>query len=99
MPTLMLSGRRDDVVPPQQMDALHAAAARVPDGSASPSVSAPAFVAFERGGHNDTFLQPGYLDAVRDFVRDNMHDCTVATEVKGANRPDAAGTMSMEDER
>ena len=60
VPILMLSGRRDKLVPPFMMDELFAACS-------SPFKQMRSYV---RGEHETTLTQAGYFEDVGEFVRD-----------------------------
>ena len=75
VPLLLLSGMRDEIVPPTQMQGLY--------DIARSSASNPHRVVFERfpgGGHNDTWTQPKYLDAVASFLRETTPKAIVAVD-------------------
>lgn len=57
-PILFLAGAKDELVPPSHMIQLK-------ELSASPKIS---WSGFPRGTHNDTFMQPGYFNAIREFL-------------------------------
>ncbi|KAG1137883.1 hypothetical protein G6F37_010807 [Rhizopus arrhizus] len=57
-PILFLAGGKDELVPPSHMIQLK-------ELSASPKIS---WSGFPRGTHNDTFMQPGYFNAIREFL-------------------------------
>ncbi|KAJ3300492.1 hypothetical protein HDV03_002141 [Kappamyces sp. JEL0829] len=59
IPILFLSGSKDELVPPQQMKLLYKA---VKD-----SKQVNQFVEFQNGTHNDTCIQPGYMEAIALF--------------------------------
>ena len=58
-PILFLSGRRDEIVPPRQMDRLRAAAVRT---------QWKRFAEFPDGMHNDLAAKQGYFTAIADFI-------------------------------
>ncbi|CAO3702029.1 unnamed protein product [Rhizopus stolonifer] len=57
-PILFLAGAKDELVPPSHMVELR-------DLSESPNKT---WTQFPNGMHNDTFMQPGYFNAIRDFL-------------------------------
>jgi len=61
VPILFISGRNDELVPPMQMEKLHAAAEK----SVMRRIAKIA-----RGEHNDTWLQSSYIGHFRQFVLD-----------------------------
>ncbi|KAJ7438316.1 Alpha/Beta hydrolase protein [Mycena galericulata] len=73
-PILMLSGVADELVPKEHMRTLWEVVARrgetkTPGGvEFSKGLERAKYMEFERGGHNDTCVQPGYWTAVADFV-------------------------------
>ncbi|KAJ7822444.1 Alpha/Beta hydrolase protein [Mycena leptocephala] len=70
-PILMLSGERDEVVPKRHMEALWEIAGRRHSRREGAEVKEQdRFVSFPDGGHADTFIHPGYWDAVGEFLRD-----------------------------
>lgn len=61
-PILFLSGAQDEIVPPAHMKELYELSkAENPDAQRT-------FVLFEKGTHNDTWQQPNYRKALRDFI-------------------------------
>lgn len=66
---LFLVGERDELIPPAQMKTLHRLATRSRDRK---------LVSFPKGTHNDTCVQNGYFDAIRDFLMKK----TVVSRVK-----------------
>ncbi|KAJ7348145.1 Alpha/Beta hydrolase protein [Mycena albidolilacea] len=75
-PILMLSGVADELVPKEHMRALWEIVARREETKTaggvefSKGLERAKYIEFERGGHNDTCVQPGYWTAVADFVAD-----------------------------
>ncbi|CEI88431.1 hypothetical protein RMCBS344292_02821 [Rhizopus microsporus] len=61
-PILFLAGSKDELVPPSHMVELR-------ELSESPNKT---WVAFSQGTHNDTFMQPGYFTAIRDFLEKSV---------------------------
>jgi len=59
-PIMFLSGAMDDIVPPTHMQQLYSLSQTTPDAQRT-------FVLFEKGGHNDTWQQPNYRKALREF--------------------------------
>ena len=57
-PVLVLRGGRDEVIPPANTDRLLAALTRK-----------PRVIDFPQAGHNDISQDPGYAEALRDFLR------------------------------
>ena len=57
--TLFLGGKIDELIPPDHMVQLHRLALRSPHRK---------FVTFENGTHNDTCIQPGYFEAIKEFL-------------------------------
>ncbi|KAH8827589.1 Alpha/Beta hydrolase protein [Flagelloscypha sp. PMI_526] len=75
-PVLMLSGKRDELIPPTMMHELWELIANrgaKKDGVNSPEHKAGSerakYMEFEFGGHNDTCVQTGYWAAVSEFIR------------------------------
>ncbi|CUS24993.1 LAQU0S23e00628g1_1 [Lachancea quebecensis] len=62
LPWLFLSGKKDEIVPPQHMERLY---------KLCPSEK-KSIVEFPDGCHNDTIVQEGYWDKVEEFVREYM---------------------------
>ena len=56
---LFLVGERDELIPPAQMFELQRNASRARERK---------LVSFAKGTHNDTCIQPGYFDAIADFL-------------------------------
>jgi fermentation-respiration switch protein FrsA (DUF1100 family) len=73
-PILMLSGAKDEVVPKEHMAALWEIVAQRGEkkngGGREYKVGLEKakFIEFEKGSHNDTFVQAGYWTAVAEFV-------------------------------
>ncbi|KAL1758978.1 Alpha/Beta hydrolase protein [Schizophyllum commune] len=66
VPILMLSGARDELVPPEHMRGLfELVVARKGDKGDNEKVK---FAEFPNGTHNDTCAQPGYWNCVADFI-------------------------------
>ena len=57
-PVLFLAGGRDELIPPVHMRQLHSAC----------SSGKKEWRLFERGDHNSTCLEPGYFQAIADFI-------------------------------
>ena len=57
IPILFLSGSKDALVPPSHVKQLHKIAKR------------GKIVHFKDGDHNTTIMQPGYFEALEDFLR------------------------------
>ncbi|KAF9534080.1 Alpha/Beta hydrolase protein [Crepidotus variabilis] len=86
LPILMMSGLRDEVIPPNEVEKLWKVAEtrRVKKPyqwlrfSSKPSEDSEAyqppekdvFQTFTNGNHNNTYLQHGYWESVRDFLKD-----------------------------
>lgn len=79
VPTLFLSGRQDELVPPPHMDALFAKC----------NSAVKVKKEFADGTHNDTCIKPGYFEAIGEFllahvvtlVNDKSTAAAVAAEV------------------
>lgn len=56
---LFLSGAKDELVPPRHMRELQTLAKRSYDRT---------FIVFDKGTHNDTCIQPGYFEAIEQFL-------------------------------
>ncbi len=56
---LFLVGERDELIPPAHMFELQRSAFRARERK---------LVTFAKGTHNDTCIQPGYFDAIADFL-------------------------------
>ncbi|KAG9219795.1 hypothetical protein CCMSSC00406_0008172 [Pleurotus cornucopiae] len=77
-PILMLSGLLDEVVPKEHMRQLweivasrgqkRKGNATTPSNNTKPGLERAKFIEFEDGDHNNTCVQPGYWQAVADFV-------------------------------
>jgi len=65
MPVLMLSGKRDQIVPKEHMQELESLL-RPKDGEGVKRKGS--FIDFDWGSHNDTCIQPGYWSAVAKFI-------------------------------
>ncbi|KAI5961945.1 bem46 [Candida theae] len=63
LPILLLSARKDEIVPPQHMDEIY---------SQLPS-DCKEIVEFENSSHNDTVLQESYWDTIHTFIRDKVN--------------------------
>lgn len=61
--TLFLSGGADELIPSSHMHHLFAIVAGTKEGRARAKL-----ITFEKGTHNDTFLQPGYFEAISEFI-------------------------------
>jgi abhydrolase domain-containing protein 13 len=57
---LFLSGKRDELIPPDHMMKLHQSARKAVYKK---------LVLFEKGTHNDTCIQEGYFEAIEEFLR------------------------------
>lgn len=60
-PFLFLSGKKDEIVPPEHMERLF---------NLCPTTNKKIFE-FNNGYHNDTIVQPGYWDLVKGFLDEN----------------------------
>ncbi|KIL59739.1 hypothetical protein M378DRAFT_168878 [Amanita muscaria Koide BX008] len=75
-PILMLSGAKDDLVPKEHMRTLWEAVAKRGAKTTENSsefkagLERASYKEFQRGGHNDTCIQPGYWPSVVEFVAD-----------------------------
>lgn len=56
---LFLVGERDELIPPAHMYELQRSACRARERK---------LVTFMKGNHNDTCIQPGYFDAIAEFL-------------------------------
>lgn len=56
---LFLVGERDELIPPAHMKELHRLASKARER---------VLLTFQKGTHNDTCIQPGYFDAIADFL-------------------------------
>ena len=56
---LFLSGSKDELIPPSHMAKLHQSARSAP---------LKRIVHFQKGMHNDTCIQPGYFEAIEEFL-------------------------------
>ncbi|CCG22892.1 hypothetical protein CORT_0D00430 [Candida orthopsilosis Co 90-125] len=63
IPVLLLSARKDEIVPPQHMDEIY---------NLLPS-DCKDMVKFEDSYHNDTVLQESYWDTIHTFIRDKVN--------------------------
>lgn len=63
IPVLLLSARRDEIVPPQHMDDIY---------NLLPS-DCKEIVKFEDSFHNDTVLQESYWDTIHTFIKDKVN--------------------------
>ncbi|KAG8814822.1 hypothetical protein FRC17_000965 [Serendipita sp. 399] len=63
-PLVFLSGALDEIVPPEHMKQLY----EISTSSSSAPDAKRTFVLFENGHHNDTWTQPTYRKALREFV-------------------------------
>ncbi|KAJ3411446.1 hypothetical protein HDV05_002181 [Chytridiales sp. JEL 0842] len=66
VPVLMLSGKKDELIPQAHMLALLKKLREV----RMEKEMGVRFVEFEGGTHNDTCLQPGYFDAVEEWLKE-----------------------------
>lgn len=73
-PVLFLAGGRDELIPPVHMRELHAAC----------SSTAKEWRLFDKGDHNSTCLEPGYFQAIADFIK--RHSDLAEVE-EGAEKP------------
>ncbi|KAI8918924.1 Alpha/Beta hydrolase protein [Entophlyctis helioformis] len=66
IPVLFLSGKRDELIPPQHMRDLHMrlVAERLRAGDTAANIE---YAEFPGGAHNDTCVQDGYFDRVEAF--------------------------------
>ncbi|KAJ3321267.1 hypothetical protein HDV06_004492 [Boothiomyces sp. JEL0866] len=60
IPILFLSGKKDELIPPSHMQALHGIVKDVGNKKIS-------YSEFKDGKHNDTCIQPGYFEAIAEF--------------------------------
>lgn len=66
-PMLFLSSRKDRVVPPKHMDRLWEV---FNEYTKKEILDTSRFVSFEKGGHNNTWLQSGYFQLIQFYVRE-----------------------------
>jgi pimeloyl-ACP methyl ester carboxylesterase len=59
IPTLFLSGTKDELIPPKHMQKLYE----------SCPCDVKDIARFENGTHNDTCIQPGYFEAIKQFYQ------------------------------
>ncbi|KAJ3532194.1 hypothetical protein NMY22_g7842 [Coprinellus aureogranulatus] len=84
-PILMLSGMQDEIVPKEHMRALWDAVvarrgvAKKEVEKGKMEVERAKYMEFEEGGHNDTCVQPGYWQAIIEFVDSLTGDKEKAT--------------------
>ena len=78
---LLLVGDADEMVPPAHSRELLRLAR---------SARQRKLVSFPKGTHNDTCLQPGYFEAIRDFLRERPPPSVVTVEEVTDEEPDAA---------
>ena len=64
IPLLFLAGERDEVIPANHMRELYAT---------TKNASVAEWMSFPQGMHNDTCLQRGYFENIRDFVKKNVY--------------------------
>jgi len=66
-PCLLLSGLKDELIPPSHMKLLYEARA---SSTGMPSSSGDVqFVEFPNGKHNDLFLSKGYVSSIEQFMK------------------------------
>lgn len=63
IPVLLLSGRKDEIVPPSHMDKIFELL----------KSDDKAMHKFENSKHNDTVMQPGYWVLIQNFIRDKIN--------------------------
>ena len=68
---LFLSGKRDELIPPDHMTKLYQSARKS---------AYKKFVQFEKGTHNDTCIQPGYFEAIDEFLKTTLKTPRVIVE-------------------
>lgn len=68
---LFLSGSKDELIPSSHMSKLHQSAR---------SSLHKKFISFPNGMHNDTCIQPGYFEAIQDFLKLNYKTPRVIVE-------------------
>ncbi|KIY50246.1 alpha/beta-hydrolase [Fistulina hepatica ATCC 64428] len=81
IPILMLSGSADQLIPKEHMHALWDLVANRRQGSTGEKSERGKFLEFKRGDHNDTCVQPGYWQAVADFVASLSNDAINAADM------------------
>ncbi|CDS00328.1 uncharacterized protein SPSC_00827 [Sporisorium scitamineum] len=86
VPTLFLSGRQDELVPPPHMDALFAKC----------NSSIKLKKEFPDGTHNDTCIKPGYFEAIGEFLL--AHVVTLVNDRSTGGEKSAAKEASSSDE-
>lgn len=62
IPLLLLSARKDEIVPPEHMDRIYALS----------KSEDKVMYKFENSLHNDTVIQPGYWEKVQEFIDDKV---------------------------
>jgi fermentation-respiration switch protein FrsA (DUF1100 family) len=62
---LMLSGRKDQLIPAKHMDSLYELAEKRGKGKT-------VMVKFSDGDHNDTCLQAGYFESIKKFLNEHV---------------------------
>ncbi|CCX11761.1 Alpha/Beta hydrolase protein [Pyronema domesticum] len=67
VPVLFLSGSKDELVPPEHMQTLY-----------NVTVSPKIMRKFLNGGHNDTYAELGYFDAMLEFISQIKHGRPIA---------------------
>lgn len=63
IPALLLSARKDEIVPPDHMDRIYQLL----------QSSDKAMLKYEQSCHNDTVMQPGYWESVHEFIREKVN--------------------------
>lgn len=75
-PVLFLAGGRDELIPPVHMRTLHAAC----------TSGKKKWRLFERGDHNSTCLEPGYFQAIAEFIQEQSGLAEEVADEAGAKR-------------
>ncbi|EAZ62954.2 predicted protein [Scheffersomyces stipitis CBS 6054] len=63
IPVLLLSARKDEIVPPEHMDRINALS----------KSEDKTFYTFENSAHNDTVIQPEYWNYIQVFIQDKVN--------------------------
>lgn len=81
IPCLFISGQSDRVIPPNMTQKLFQLATNAPSKK---------FVPIPKGEHDDTYMQPGYMQHLIEFVAKTLHqDINILRnkEMPSYNRP------------
>lgn len=63
IPFLLMSARKDEIVPPDHMDTIYSLL----------TTQNKTMVTFENSQHNDTVMQDGYWEKIHEFIRDQVN--------------------------